>query len=176
MNKSELDYIINELINYRQRKADLEIRKERVSLWQYKVDTADYDEINDLFDDTPESTLGMPRAKYKISSPVEQVLFNKELKVEQIQDWIYNEKSIISSIYYSLRKIDEGLNALTEEERFIIVSKYIEKQNWLDIEANFNNKFRNKRNNQITEKRLRNRCQEIKKKLSSLIMGQKWDK
>lgn len=171
MNKEELELITNELINYRQRKADLEIRKERVSLWQYKIDTADYDEINDLFDDTPECTLGMPKAKYKITSPTEQILFAKEIKVEQIQDWIYNEKAIISSIYYSLRKIEEGLNALTEEERFIVISKYIEKQNWLDIEESFNDRFRNKRNNRVTEKRLRNRCQDIKRKLYKLVMG-----
>ena len=169
--KMGIDKIIEDLGNLRERKADLEIRKETVELWKKALASATDEEVDDLFDNTPEMTLGMPRAKYKISKPVEQALLTKELKRATVEEWIKKEESIISKMQREIRCLEIALDGLTPEEQYIIKAKYVDKYSWAIIEFNFNHEMRKDVNLYLVEKTLRNKVKEARLKLYYLIHG-----
>ena len=153
--KIGIEKIINDLGQLRERKADLEIRKETLAIWKYALASAKDEDIDELFDNTPEITLGMPRAKYKISKPVEQALLTKELKRETVQEWVRKEESIINKMQREIRCLEIALEGLTPEEQYIIKAKYVDKYSWAIIEFNFNHEMRKDVNMYLVEKTLR---------------------
>jgi len=93
--------------------------------------------------------LGMPGAPLRnTSSPVEREICDNELTIEIIKDWIEDDKSRIYRYKLQIDIIENSLQALTTQERYIIRMKYFEKMNWNNIELNFNNEFKQK--NDIT--------------------------
>lgn len=169
--KLGIEKIINDLGQLRERKADLEIRKETLAIWKYALASARDEDIDDLFDNTPEMILGMPRAKYKISKPVEQALLTKELKRETVQEWVRKEESIINKMQREIRCLEIALEGLTPEEQYIIKAKYVDKYSWAIIEFNFNHEMRKDVNMYLVEKTLRNKVKEARLKLYYLIHG-----
>ena len=169
--KVGIEKIINDLGQLRERKADLEIRKETLAIWKYALASAKDEDIDELFDNTPEITLGMPRAKYKISKPVEQALLTKELKRATVQEWVRKEESIINKMQREIRCLEIALEGLTPEEQYIIKAKYVDKYSWAIIEFNFNHEMRKDVNMYLVEKTLRNKVKEARLKLYYLIHG-----
>ena len=169
--KQGIEKIIKDLGNLRERKADLEIRKETLAIWKYALASTRDEDIDDLFDNTPEMTLGMPRAKYKISKPVEQALLTKELKRATVQEWVRKEESIINKMQREIRCLEIALEGLTPEEQYIIKAKYVDKYSWAIIEFNFNHEMRKDVNMYLVEKTLRNKVKEARLKLHYLIHG-----
>lgn len=164
-----MNEMIQELKGYKKVKAELTIRQERIRIWTDVIENNNTDKILEIFSDTPEDTFGMPKAKYRKTSPVEVELFKKEDSISTIKKIINKERDIVVSMEYRISRIEIGLNALTEEERFIINCKYIENMRWEHIEDAYNSKFRKKRNNGVTDKILQNKTIKIKRKLYELL-------
>lgn len=80
------------------------------------------------------------------TSPVEQELLRKESDqshvIETLKTWIEEDKSRIYPYQVEKEQIDGALNALTEQQKYIIECKYFENMMWRDIEINLNDKFR----------------------------------
>jgi len=68
-------------------------------------------------------------------------------------EWISEEQSRIFHTRLEVTQIESALNALTQQERFIIECKYFEGMNWRSIEVNVNTKYREA--NYITEAGIR---------------------
>lgn len=152
--------INNMLKNYMTNKAKIATIKDRLEIWYKAIKSEDI-----MFIDVPESTLGMPKPKYKISSPVEKEIEYKEMDKKKIEEMIKSEESRLYSLERNIRKLDIVFNILPERDMFLIECKYFENMSWMEIEDNYNNKYKKK----ITEKRLRNKMSDIKKQILYII-------
>jgi DNA-directed RNA polymerase specialized sigma subunit len=98
--------------------------------------------------------IGMPGSPNRnTSSPQERILTQRELTTNTILEWISEEQSRIFHTRLEVTQIESALNALTQQERFIIECKYFEGMNWRSIEVNVNSKYREV--NYITEAGIR---------------------
>lgn len=153
---------INKILKrYLPNKAKISTIKERIKIWE---DAINSDEIVIL--DVPESTLGMPKAKYRISSPVEKEAEYKELDREKIKEMIKEEKSKLFVLETEVKNLDIAFSILPKKDMYLIECKYFEDMNWYDIEEAYNKKY----NKHITEKRLRNKMTSIKKLILDIIL------
>lgn len=144
MNKIQLEKILRE---YKIKKSIIDTTNARIQAytdaiknpeliasWGYSINTRE---------------LGMPGAPLRnISSPVEREICDNELTIEIIQEWIEEDRNRIYRLNLQIGIIENSLQALTTQERYIIKMKYFEKMNWNNIELNFNNEFKQK--NDIT--------------------------
>ena len=153
---------INKMLKrYLTNKAKISTIKERIKIWKNALES---DEIVIL--DVPETTLGMPRAKYRITSPVEKEVEYKELDRKKIKEMIREEQSKLFILETEVNKLDIAFSVLPQKDMFLIECKYFENMNWRDIEEAYNKKY----NKKVTEKRLRNKMTSIKKLILDIIM------
>ncbi len=158
----------DKLKSYKQKKAYIETLRLRINLYKQALSSTSDEMIDDMFDDTPESTLGMPKAKYRISSPTEQILIKKELKRQTVEEWVRIEQNRLSSAEYDIKKIDNALNSLEANEYFIITAKYIHKMSIEGITEEYNYKYL-KEGRDVLESAIRKRIERVKKKIAHLV-------
>ena len=92
---------------------------------------------------------GMPSGKgYKPTSPVEYEVLSGEKQAEILKQWIKDEHSRIYPLQIEVEQVTGALNALPEQQRFIIESRYFENMYWREVEDRFNDKYR--KDNYIT--------------------------
>lgn len=153
---------INKMLKrYLPNKAKISTIKERIKIWEEAINS---DELAIL--DVPETNFGMPKAKYRISSPIEKEIEYKELDRKQIKELIKKEKSKLFGIEAEVKNLDIAFSVLPQKDIFLIECKYFENMNWCDIENAYNKKY----NKNITEKRLRNKMTSIKKLILDIIL------
>ncbi|MDO4282362.1 MAG: hypothetical protein Q4D02_01885 [Clostridia bacterium] len=150
---------INDMLkNYMKNKAKVSTIKERINNWENNKDILD-------FVDVPEYNLGMPRAKNKISNPIENQVIYKEMNKKQVEELIEIEKSKLFSLEREVKKLENAFSILSDKEMFLIECRYFENRSWENVEYNFNRKFKMK----STKKRLQNQIADIKKKILDVI-------
>lgn len=154
------------LKEYKKNKGKIEIIKQRCDKWQECLNTMTDEEIASEFIYESTDTYGMPKAKNN-NSPVEDRVIKNEVTREIVRQWIKDDKSRLAALEYEVKQIDIALDSLTEEENFIITCKCIDKWNWMQIEIEFNNQFRNRR--EITYEQLKKIKKETLKKMKEII-------
>lgn len=155
------------LKSYIKNKAKIATIAERINVWEKALDEG----VN-IFMKVPESTLGMPRAKNKINSPIEDIVLNEEMNEKQVKEMIKIEKNKKTALEYEVRKLDIAFSILNEKDMFLIECKYFENMDWVDIENSYNNTFKKV----LTVKGLKNKMTNIKLKILKIIKtGQNWD-
>jgi len=109
---------------------DAIINPELIKSWSYEINTRE---------------LGMPGAPLRnTSSPVEKEVCASILTVDLIREWIEEDKSRIYRYKLQINIIESSLEALTEQEKYIVEKKYFERMSWSNIELNFNKEFKQK--------------------------------
>lgn len=140
------------LKTYKEKRATVKVTLERIEVYKNAINNPE--EHNGIFLGTNREP-GMPTGKgYKPTSIVEYEVLEWEEQVEILKEWIREEHSRIYPLQIELEQITGALNALTEQERFIIECKYFENMFWRDIEVHFNDKYRQQ--NYITFEGLKN--------------------
>lgn len=153
---------INDMLKkYMSNKMKITTMKERIKRWEEGIGKEE-------FIDVPVSNFGMPRAKNRISSPVENQVIYQEMNERQVREMIRREKSKLSVLEQEVRKLDIAFECLSSAEMFLLECRYFLNLSWHDIENNFNQEF----HTEVTEKRLKNRITSIKKKLLDIIRVQ----
>lgn len=127
------------LRDYRRKKSVIETTLARVKSYEEAINNPD--EFTHIFLSSP-SEIGMPRSSCRKTSSVEMAITDKEKAIEELRQWIKDDKSRIYPYLIEKEQIDAALGALTKQQRFIIECKYFEGMFWRDIEINFNDKFR----------------------------------
>ncbi|MBW9154246.1 hypothetical protein [Clostridium estertheticum] len=149
MNKIKLEKILR---NYKTIKSIIDTTNARIQAYREAINNPEL--ISSWGFSNGNRELGMPGAPLRnTSSPVEREICDNELTVEIIEDWIKEDKSRIYRKKLQAGIIENSLEALTIQERYIIKMKYFEKMNWNNIELNFNNEFKQK--NDITSERIK---------------------
>lgn len=111
---------------------------------------------------------GMPSGKgYKPTSPVEYEVLSEEKQADILKQWIKDEHSRIYPLQIEVEQLTGALNALTEQQRYIIECKYFENMIWRDIEMNYNDKYRQQ--NYITFEGLKNKNRESLQTITRIL-------
>ncbi len=137
-------YIEDRLKEYKENSSTIETTLARIKTYEKALeDPSSYTHIGF----STQSDMGSIKGKGGIpSSPVESAVLKKEndemLIVENLKEWIKEDKSRVYPLQIEKEQIDGALNALTEQQRYIIECKYFENMMWRDIETNLNDKFR----------------------------------
>lgn len=148
-------YIEGRLKKYKENSSTIETTLARVKTYEIALDNPNsYTQISF----SSQSYIGAIKGKGGIpSSPVESEVLKKEsnemLMVENLKEWIKEDLSRIYPLQIEKEQIDGALNALTEQQRYILGCKYFENMTWRDIEKNLNDKFRQQ--NFITDSGIR---------------------
>lgn len=156
------------LKDYKKNKGKIETTEERISYWQYCLDTMSDDEIASEFIYEKTDTYGMPKAKNN-DSPIEKEVVIHEVTREMVKQWIKDDQSRIRPIKQQTKQIEIALGSLTEEENYVIECKCIDHWRWNQVEIGFNEKYRN--DNTITVERLKRIKIEALKKMKDIING-----
>ena len=151
------------LRDYKRKKSMIETTLERIEVFKKAINNPD--KYRGLFLGQNKEP-GMPRGTSQ-GSEVEFKLLTKEQERELIKNWIKDDKSRIYPLQIELEQIDVAMNALTNQERYIIECKYFEGMIWRDIEISFNNKLRQK--NYITVAGIRKMNTESLKLLAKIL-------
>lgn len=139
MSLSEFN-IEDKLRNYKKNRAEVNTTLQRIAVWQEMLRDGDMSK----FVNAPSITPGMPKAPIRQSSPVERIIEETEVTAELVQQWIEDEKSRIFLIKLEVEQIEEAMNALNAEQKYIIDKKYFEGWQWRTIEINFNEEFKHR--------------------------------
>lgn len=152
---------INKMLkNYLINKAKIATLYERIDAWNRALENDE-----NVFIDIPESTLGMPKARNRMYSPVEDEAIKNEMNRRQALEMIKNAKSEKFALESEVKKIEIAFKALSDREMFIIECRYFDAMNWYEIEDAYNKKF----NKIVTDKRLMNKIADIKNKILGII-------
>ena len=103
-----MNEMIKELKGYKVLKSELIIRQERIRIWSDVIANNNTDKILEIFTDTPEDNFGMPKAKYRKTSPTEIELLKKENSIDKIREMITKEKDIVESMKYKSDNTEEN--------------------------------------------------------------------
>lgn len=140
------------LKTFKEKKATIQITLERIEVYKRALNNPE--EHGGLFLGSSRDP-GMPTGKgYKPTSEVEYQVLSREQQAELLKEWIWDEHSRIYPLQIEVEQLTGALNALTEQQRFIIESKYFENMYWRDIEMSYNDQYRKK--NYITFEGLKN--------------------
>ena len=132
-----INIIENALRDYRRKQSVVETTLARIEIYKEARDNPD--SYTHIFPDS--RTSGMPRGT-GISSPVENVIVNKEKATVMLNQWIYEDYSRIYPYQIELEQLNGALYALTKQQRFIVECKYFEGMFWKDIEKLINDELR----------------------------------
>lgn len=137
-------YIEDKLKEYKENSSTIETTLARVKAYEKALENpTSYTQISF----STQSDMGSIKGKGGVpSSPVEKEVINKEndemLIVENLKEWIKEDLSRIYPLQIEKEQIDGALNALTEQQRYIVERKYFENMMWKDIERSLNDEFR----------------------------------
>lgn len=149
MERGQIEQLLRQ---YKTKKSLVESADARIKAWDHARVNPDIILENYYSMDSREP--GMPGSPNRnIASPQERILTERELTSNTLLDWIKEEESRIFHTKLEVTQIESALNALTQQERFIIECKYFEGMNWRSIENNVNSKYREV--NYITEAGIR---------------------
>lgn len=137
-------YIEDRLKEYKENCSTIETTLSRVRAYEKALENpTSYTQISF----STQSDIGSIKGKGGVpSSPVEQEVIRKENdeinNARTLKEWIKDDLSRIYPLQVEKEQIDGALNALTEQQRYIIECKYFENMMWRDIENSLNDKFR----------------------------------
>jgi len=134
----DIKTIESALKDYKRKKSVIETTLERIEVFKQAINNPE--EFKGLFLGVNKEP-GMPRGTNH-NSEVEIKVLTKEQEIELLKEWIKDDQSRIYLYQIELEQINGALNALTDQQRFIIECKYFEGMFWRDIEITFNDKFR----------------------------------
>ncbi|MFD3158696.1 hypothetical protein ACFIJ5_17950 (plasmid) [Haloimpatiens sp. FM7330] len=152
------------LKSYKLKKSLVESALERIKAYEFSLD---HPEVIENYYTKLNMESSIPKSSYRKGSIVENILDKREITNENIMKLIQKERSRIFFTKLEVEQIENSLNALTDEERFIIECKYFDNMFWRDIEIKFNDKFRE--DNYITVAGLRKINSKVLNKLRSII-------
>lgn len=137
-------YIEDRLKEYKEKSSTIETTLARIDVYKKAIDNPD--SFTDIYSGST-IEIGMPGGKGgKPISPVERTLENTEENreeiIETLREWIKEDSSRIYPLQIEREQVEGALNALTEQQRYIVERKYFENMIWKDIEKNLNDKFR----------------------------------
>lgn len=158
--------IIKILKNYKRNKATIELAQIKIKELKLNL-KKDAVELNEIYPRKQLEKIGTQ--KMRPTSPTEKAVERSEFLKEKIKDWIKDERIKIKKCEKEIRIVDILLNTLSEEEKFIVESKYINGGKWNIITYKFNLKFRNSNNDSILTPAIHKKNDAIIKKLDSLI-------
>lgn len=149
MERTQVEQLLRQ---YKTKKSLVESTDARIKAWEHA--RANPDIILENYYSVDSRELGMPGSPNRnTSSPQERILTERELTSNTLKEWISEEESRIFHIRLEVTQIESALNALTQQEKFIIECKFFENMNWRVIEKNVNEKYREV--NYITEAGIR---------------------
>jgi hypothetical protein len=120
------------LRQYKTKKSLVESADARIKAWEHARLNPDI--ILENYYSMDNKEIGMPGSPNRnTSSPQERILTQRELTTNTILEWISEEQSRIFHTRLEVTQIESALNALTQQERFIIECKYFEGMNWRSI-------------------------------------------
>lgn len=128
------------LRNYKLKKTLLKTAEDRVTLYETMIEKPEIIE-NYYTKSNIENVLPKTFSGNK-SSIVEKTFDKRESKLEEVKKLIKKEKSNIYFLKQELNQIDKAMEALSQEEKYIVECKYIENMLWAKVEFKFNEKFR----------------------------------
>lgn len=146
--------ITKQLNNYQENKEYIKTSSDRINLWKIALNSKKEEDLWILFDTSEPIDLGMPRAKNKISSPIESELNKREITREMVKVWINREEEKLNCIKRDVYKLEDIFKVLKEEEMFLIECKYFDKLKYSDIEVSYENEFKKCINNDALRKKL----------------------
>jgi hypothetical protein len=161
----DLKDITIKIENYKDNKEYIEVAKERIELWVVALNSTDEDELWKLFDSSESVDLGMPKAKYKLSSPIESELIKKEITREQVKTWIQREQEKLDSTRKEVYSLERAFKQLKDDEMFLVECKCWDKMKWKDIVSSYEIKY----NKKIDDTVLRRRLVRIKEKIHNFL-------
>jgi hypothetical protein len=97
---------------------------------------------------------GMPKARNNQSIIETEIMIkdnNIKITAELVKQLIKNEKSRIFPLEQEIKLIDKALNALSQQDRYIVELKYMDNLDWRDVEISFFEQYRKN----LTEIRLK---------------------
>lgn len=160
----DIKIIEKALRDYRRKKSVIETTLARIENYKQTINNPD-DFISIYLSSQVEP--GMPRGPKGKTSPVVRAITDKEDAIEELRQWIKDDKSRIYPYQIEKEQIDAAMGALNMQEKFIIECKYFENMFWRDIEINFNNRFRQQ--NYITVSGIRKMNSEAIELLSNIL-------
>jgi len=155
------------LKNYKENKGKIATVEERCQYWQECLDTMTDEEIVSEFIDRKTDTYGMPKSKNN-NSPVESIIIIREVTKEMVKQWIADDKARIRSLKTEIKQIEIALSSLTEEEKYVLECKCIDQWKWIQVEIEFNEKYR-KNGNEITTEQLKKIKLKALRKMNTII-------
>lgn len=137
-------YIEDRLKLYKKRSSTVETTLARVHTYKEALENP---KSYTLIGFSSQSDMGSIKGKGGMpSSPVEQSVVrqeeNQEQVIEHLKEWIADDLSRIYPLEKEIEQIDGALNALTQQQRYIIELKYFEKMTWEEIAREFSDKYR----------------------------------
>lgn len=169
-----MDYIkvIEKMLKeYRKKRAKVDNSLATIQAWEESLENPD---VVEYLVRTYGVEMGMPTAKYKITSPQEVEILRNELEPEEaaqlVREWIKDEYSRIFKDKLEVEAIERALSALTPSQKYVIELKYFDEFFWSVIEDKYNERFREK--NYVTEARLRQIDREALNKLTEILIRQ----
>lgn len=128
------------LRNYKLKKTLIKASEDRISLYETMIEKPEIIE-NYYTKSNVENVLPKTFSGNK-SSIVEKTFDMRDSKIKEIKQLINKEKSDNFFLKQELNQIDKAMEALSEEEQYILECKYIENMLWAKVEFKFNERFR----------------------------------
>lgn len=159
--------LIESLKDFERKKATVETALARIEMYKKAIENPRL--YTNIHRDS-QLELGSIKGKGgKPSSSVESEVIKNEsdemMVVENLREWIKEDISRIHPIQAEVEQVDVALNALTEQQRYIIKCKYFNKMFWKDIENEYNKTFKE----YITERSLKNKNRESLEELCEIL-------
>lgn len=153
------------LRDYKRKKSVIETTRERIKVFKRALEHPEENWEVYLW---PSIDITMPRKQggYK-ESTVEHAALEGEKKYRRLKEWIKDDKSRIYPLEIEVKQLEGALNALTEQQRYIIECKYFEDMFWKEIEISYNNTF--SQQNYISQEGLRKVNREALELLSEIL-------
>ena len=128
--------IVRVLKLYRYKKADLVTSLARIKTFKQILKTNDFE----LFCRLKSQDIGIPKSK-RISSPVEAAALKKERSREMtaalVNEIIKQQQRRTYILSIEIEQIEAALDALTYQDKQIIIWKYMDDLDWREVEINF---------------------------------------
>lgn len=156
------------LRNYKKYKGVIETTEQRCRFWKQCLNNMTDAEIVMYFEESTPIEIGMPRSN-RIHKPTEEITVKSKVTREKVESWIAEDTSRIMKMKFDIEQLDTAMKALTDEDSFIIETKYFLKWTWRNIENEFNEKYRKRTKTDIGIERLKRKKEGIIKLLDEII-------